>query len=622
MTDQDYDTTEQSAEISSSQEVREESPPQKISKTIQAFPVFEQKKPTAKDIAFAKSLGVPEWLAKPTHVDPENTTSVDDVGVGLSSHIIQRCKEVGIEELFSVQAAVIPILFRSRLLYERHQHPSDICVSAPTGSGKTLAYVLPIVEILSKRIVTRLRALIVLPTRDLVLQVKEVFDAFCKGTSLKVTTVTGQHSFAHEQSQLVDTSLSCLDGGASKVDILIATPGRLIDHINSTPNFTLQHLRFLIIDEADRLLNQSYHDWLTHILRALEPPSGEGIEKKMLKVPLDNLKLPIHDAVAPHFIPSLFSIPDTDLTDHKPPIVQKLLFSATLTRNPAKIASLHLINPHYIAVQSSAALGVENVKYTTPSGLREHMIVCESAEKPMIVMHLLKNVGINSALCFTKSVEAARRLCKLVSLFDDIDRKNEGVGKVTVAEFSSELDKKSRTTLLKRFARGEIQLLVCSDLIARGVDLERVQVVISYDVPVFMKKYIHRVGRTARAGREGDAYTIVETQEARHFKEMLTKANHLDRVKKMNIGKPILDAMMPTYQKALKALRDTVTGSKKSVRKYLLKEGEDQNDDEVTESESESTSSREDESESENESESESESEDSSENKSDAMQID
>jgi ATP-dependent RNA helicase DDX51/DBP6 len=106
---------------------------------------------------------------------------------------------------------------------------------------------------------------------------------FVKGTDLKIATSTGQHSFAHEQNVLVGESYLSgprLLGGHSRVDVLITTPGRLIDHIKSTPNFTLQHLRFLVIDEADRLLNQSFQDWLYHILSAIHPSP----EKRFLGV--------------------------------------------------------------------------------------------------------------------------------------------------------------------------------------------------------------------------------------------------------------------------------------------------------------------------------------------------
>lgn len=169
--------------------------------------------------------------------------------------------------------AVIPVFLRRKTLYDTRRVPGDLCISAPTGSGKTMAYVLPIVDILSKRIVTRLRAVVVLPTRDLVTQVKETFDAFVKGTNLVVAAASGQQSFAHEQQVLVGNNSDSYPGGKSRVDILVTTPGRLIDHLTSTPNFTLQHLRFLVIDEADRLLNQSYNDWLNQILTATRPES-------------------------------------------------------------------------------------------------------------------------------------------------------------------------------------------------------------------------------------------------------------------------------------------------------------------------------------------------------------
>ncbi|CAG8508810.1 18283_t:CDS:2, partial [Racocetra fulgida] len=160
----------------------------KITKNVPvllAFPTFERPKQTPQEIAVVKSLGIPDWLANPTIVESDSTKTIDDPSIGLSERLIKRCKALGIQECFAVQTAVIPLLIHSRNLSDTHKSPVDICVSAPTGSGKTLAYVLPIIDILSRRIVTRLRVLIILPTRDLVVQVKETFDAFCKGSSLK-----------------------------------------------------------------------------------------------------------------------------------------------------------------------------------------------------------------------------------------------------------------------------------------------------------------------------------------------------------------------------------------------------------------------------------------------------
>ncbi|KAJ3006413.1 hypothetical protein NUW54_g3946 [Trametes sanguinea] len=247
-----------------------------------ALPAFPQpRRPDAPSKTVLALQGLDKALIEAEIIDPATTLPLQalqdtqDERTGLSGRMCKRLSDLGIAELFAVQTAVVPLLLsasRARSLYRPFDPPEDLCVSAPTGSGKTLAYVLPIVEILSSRVVTRLRALVVLPTRDLVVQVRETFEAVAKGRGLKIGTATGQHSFAHEQAQLVAERHADLSGGSSKVDILICTPGRLIDHLNGTPNFSLQHLRFLVIDEADRLLAQSFQDWLAQVLAATRPP--------------------------------------------------------------------------------------------------------------------------------------------------------------------------------------------------------------------------------------------------------------------------------------------------------------------------------------------------------------
>lgn len=637
------------------------------------LPTFEVKEITATERERAKSMGIPDWLAHPTKIEPEINTPIDSPMFGFSQRLIKQCHKAGIEECFAVQTAVIPVLMRARHLGDIRKAPGDLCVSAPTGSGKTLAYVLPIIEILSQRVVTRLRALVVLPTRDLCVQVKETFDTFVKGTDLKIATSTGQNSFAHEQGVLVGDNHSTVTGtpedswgGHSRVDVLITTPGRLIDHIKSTPNFTLQHLRFLVIDEADRLLNQSFQDWLYHILTAIHPSTDPA---KMIRSPSevdvkkDQHGFPIHDAIAPGFLSSFFQMPESDVEDPKALSVQKLLFSATLTRNPAKIASLQLSDPQYVAVQDGGNEdGEDKQKYTTPAGLTEHMIVCDTSEKPLMVLHLLHHRKVRSALCFTKSVESAHRLYKLIQLYerqrtsptpatkdnttaakieeiveketkkeeseesssdsdsgsdsnssdsdsdsssededeeekDDVEMENveastkdktpeptpepipedtpmeenaleqEPLSPIVVAEYSSDLPKAKRQAILRQFNAGEIHLLICSDLISRGMDLSPVSVVINYDVPVYMKKYIHRVGRTARAGKTGTAYSLVEMQEARHFKEMISKAGHWDKISRIKVKDQDTKDLVSGYKRALSGLRDALSASASQHRK-------------------------------------------------------
>ncbi|KAJ7758853.1 DEAD-domain-containing protein [Mycena maculata] len=484
----------------------------------------------------------------------------DDGGTGLSAKTRKQLIDLGIVELFAVQTSLLPFLLPGnplqRSLYLPFDPPRDVCVSAPTGSGKTLAYVVPIVEILSTRIVTRLRALVVLPTRDLVTQVRETFDAVGKGRGLKIGTATGQHSFSHEQSQLIADKMTHLAGGSSKVDILICTPGRLIDHLTGTPNFSLQHLRFLVIDEADRLLAQSFQDWLVQVLAATRPSTGEP------SVPAGFPQY--HDAVAPAFrtLLSYADIPSF-VAERKESSCQKLLFSATLTRDPGKLAALELRNPKYFVVQEKndgpGVLDVAMDKFTMPATLTEHMLVCEPSLKPLAFFYLVYERAVTNALVFTKSAESTARLVRLFDFFDTARR--IGIGgepsAVTAHAYSSDLSASERKSILDKFRAREIQILVCSDLISRGIDISHVSHVVSYDVPVDMRKYVHRVGRTARAGRAGDAWTLVEEQEARYFKTMLKQVDHLDKVRRVKVGEKDLAPLAVYYEGALGQLKDS-----------------------------------------------------------------
>ncbi|KAI9000568.1 DEAD-domain-containing protein [Trametes punicea] len=538
-----------------------------------ALPAFPQpRRPEAPSKTVLALQGLDKALIEAQVVDPATTLPLEtpqdaqDERIGLSARMRKRLHDLGITELFAVQTAVVPLLLsssRTRSLYRPFDPPEDLCVSAPTGSGKTLAYVLPIVEVLSARVVTRLRALVVLPTRDLVVQVRETFEAVAKGRGLKIGTATGQHSFAHEQAQLIAERHADLQGGSSKVDILICTPGRLIDHLNGTPNFSLQHLRFLVIDEADRLLAQSFQDWLAQVLAATRPPRPSDVTRSPEPSPQVSISVqsrPHPDALAPAFLHQLRDVPyfRTDLDEKKEPSCQKLLFSATLTRDPAKIAALGLRTPKYIVVQrqkvgvTSKEEGVLDFvmeKFTMPATLTEHMLVCESSTKPLMLFYLVHMRGVTNALVFTKSAESTTRLVRLFEFFEATRRDEDNASSPVVARaYSSDLAPAERKTILEKFRNQEINILVCSDLISRGIDISHVSHVVSYDVPVDFRKYVHRVGRTARAGRAGDAWTLVEEQEARYFKTMLKEADHLDKVKRLRVSDADVAPLRPAYE--------------------------------------------------------------------------
>ena len=176
--------------------------------------------------------GLPQWLLNPTILTPSQLTKTDENNIenptfNLSKHTLLRLKQLEISHLFPVQTAVLPILMK-KCPSNPAFPPSDLAVSASTGSGKTLAYCIPIIEYLLDRTVSRIRALILVPTRELALQVKSTFESFVKGTNLRVAVISGNSSFSNEQAQLV------YEDGSSKIDILIATPGRLTDHVYNT----------------------------------------------------------------------------------------------------------------------------------------------------------------------------------------------------------------------------------------------------------------------------------------------------------------------------------------------------------------------------------------------------
>ncbi|WFD43556.1 RNA helicase [Malassezia psittaci] len=472
------------------------------------------------------SLGLPEGLKRPTLVnasetqsfDTHDSTNNDPHKISFSPSVKRQLLRLGINEWFAVQASVIPLLLdpsRYNHLSMPYQPPRDLCVSAPTGSGKTLAYIVPIVEVLRSRIIMQLRALILVPTRDLAIQVGEMFFAIGKGSGLHAAVITGNHSFRHEQAQIVSGSAN---GYSSNVDVLIATPGRLVDHIRDTPGFTLEHLRFLVIDEADRLLTQSFQQWVSNIQEALEPKPSHC--KQVTSAPASlATELPVWAC---------------DDLDSPVPSVQKLLFSATLTRDPAKIGLLRLRNPHYVHVRDDVHdEQIQLDRYALPAGLTEHMIITEPSNKVLCLLYLFhSHLSVRRALCFTKSVDSANRLVRLLTFFQ---ARFAPSSPLSIQNYSSDLTRAARTQILRQFEHGKIDVLVCSDLISRGMDIPDVRTVISYDVPVDMAKYVHRVGRTARAGRTGDAYSLVEEQEVYHFKNMLREANHLEQVETIKI---------------------------------------------------------------------------------------
>lgn len=548
----------------------------------------------------------------------------------LQPFLIRNLERDGHKHFFPIQALVIPDVIAS----ERHAHVRnrDICVSAPTGSGKTLSFVLPVLNSLassSSAQVRRLRALVVLPSRDLATQVFQVFQRYSEGSHLKIGLAIGQGDFKEEQAALTignDTDkyskearrfeyvLNPLDigkalhafrtsdhsfdeyslggcwatgnikdhsagicefpnGGISNVDVLICTPGRLVAHLETTPGFTLQHLRFLIIDEADRLVTQSYHNWIHGVMKAansgyeaLQRNKSNGLNKNKQFDPITWRK-------------------DQDMIC-KPVQLRKLLFSATLSKDPRKISSIGLVNPkHYDALHlkshsqktkdhsdtNSHTYQEQQSYYALPEALSESTLVCSAEQKPLVLLALLlehaemnkkgsMNDGNSIIVVFTSSLDSTHRLARLLQILWAA----AGYGPVTaVAEFSSALTQQQRASLISqcnnpRQESSKVEIIVCSDGMSRGMDISSVKAVINYDVPSFAKTYIHRCGRTARANRSGKAVTILKRGQIGSFMKMRKLIESPENVKEDKVRKDLVQSVLPLYKSCLRKLKDVM----------------------------------------------------------------
>ena len=492
----------------------------------------------------------PNWMARGLHIDPNESLPISSLA--LHPALLTSLHSAGIASLFPVQSQVIPLI-----LPLRSSH--DVCVSSPTGSGKTLIYILPILHALAGRTLPLLRAVVIVPSRGLAQQVWREMAAYAKGVGVRVGLSVGGGSFKKEQLALVrprhtrrsplltPEDLLALEEGVggwgggveaeeegeeeemgggwqSGVEVLVTTPGRLMDHLDGTPGFTLRHLEFLVIDEVDRLLTQHYQDWPQRVWTAMQPlpPGGTGGQWETTA----------------------------------PVTCQKLLLSATLTGHPAKLASLHLRNP-VLFIDSQS----RQKRYSIPQGLAASFYLCEASEKPLLLLHLLTSLPLvrpstpssgprvqgEQVLVFTSSLDACHRVARLLSLW----------GGMSCAEYSSVLSQKARDALLAAFRRREVAVLVCSDVMARGMDISGVSVVVNYDVPLYIQTYVHRVGRTARGGGEGRAVTLLKRTEYRHFMTMVRRAanSYMQRELQDKAG---MEAMQERYVRVLAALAEVI----------------------------------------------------------------
>ncbi|CAD6503753.1 BgTH12-05498 [Blumeria graminis f. sp. triticale] len=568
--------------------------------------------PPATLVSIADSY--PPWMANPTHVTTQKKVSFKELG--LENHTIKVLQEKGFNEAFAIQAAVLPLLISNT---ERER--GDIVISAATGSGKTLAYTLPMIKDISYHKITKLRGLIILPTRELVFQVKEMAEtcvtAFYhnKKKRVKIGTAVGNESLSVEQFHLIDydqkydpeeyskrlnridlawKSAEDVDDGFHSifeesctgqfpdhisyqkvnVDILICTPGRLVEHMKCTSGFSLKDVSWLVIDEADKLLDQSFQQWLPLVMAEVESKHTEPLVKRRR--------------------------------------VQKLILSATMTRDLGELAQLKLYRPKLITLDSEMEIDGDSQTHNLPCTLWESGVkVEEDGIKPLYLMEILKRESVMSIADLedsypsdtdsldssldsetsdsSTSVSKERSTSKVLSLSPDSNSNSpQGVliftnsnvtavrlGRIIpllcpnlatrIGVLTSSLPRSSRQQCIRSFCKGIISVIVASDLVSRGLDLPNLAHVINYDIPTSVVSYIHRVGRTARAGKEGRAWTLFTATEGRWFWNEIGRSAHIHRPKgkivRTNISKETFsEEQRRTYGLALETLEKEATG--------------------------------------------------------------
>src|SRR6516165_11358725 len=344
--------------------------------------------------------------------------------LGLSEKVLAAVAATGYTKPTPIQEQAIPHVLARR----------DVLGIAQTGTGKTAAFVLPMLTLLEKgRARARMpRTLILEPTRELAAQVKESFDRYGVGQKLNVALLIGGVSFGDQDSKLT-----------RGVDVLIATPGRLLDH-TERGGLLLTGVELLVIDEADRMLDMGF-------------------------------------------------IPDIERICKLVPFTrQTLFFTATMPPEIRRITETFLHNPEKVEVSRPATTAVTVTQLQVPAGREPH-------EKRETLRRLLRDArDLNNAIIF------CNRKREVAVLYKSLQKHGFSVGAL-----HGDMDQSARTAALDQFRKGEIPLLVASDVAARGLDIPAVSHVFNFDVPHHADDYVHRIGRTGRAGRSGTAISIV-----------------------------------------------------------------------------------------------------------------
>ncbi len=331
-----------------------------------------------------------------------------------------------------IQAQAIPYILDGR----------DLLGCAQTGTGKTAAFAIPILQLLyqQKQAARGIKVLILTPTRELAIQIDESFAAYGKYTGITHTVIFGGVSQMHQTIAL-----------KKGVDVLVATPGRLLD-LMSQGFIDLRHLEIFVLDEADRMLDMGFiHD----------------VKKVIVRLPAKR---------------------------------QTLFFSATMPPEIQKLANVLLTNPAKVEVTPPSS---------TVDAIEQSLYFTNKADKPQLLLHLLKDETIINALVFTRTKHGADKVVKF------LHRAN-----ITAAAIHGNKSQNARQGALSDFKSGKLRVLVATDIAARGIDIDELTHVINFEQPNVPETYVHRIGRTGRAGNTGIAISFCDPEERTELRDI------------------------------------------------------------------------------------------------------
>ena len=352
----------------------------------------------------------------------------------LCDAVLDGLQAMNFTEMTPVQEQAIPVILQKR----------DLIACAQTGTGKTAAYILPLLNNLQTTPHTddAVNAIIMSPTRELAQQIDQQMEGFSYFVPTSSVAVYGGND-----SRAWDVQRNGLQKGA---DVVIATPGRLISHLNLS-EIDLSHVRYFILDEADRMLDMGFFDDIMQIVNRL------------------------------------------------PKERQTIMFSATMPPKIRQLAKTILKDPVEVKIAISRP----------PESIMQTAYICEEAQKNGIIRNLFAEKSPEKVILFSGSKLKVKEITKTLRKMG-----------LSVGEMHSDLDQAQRDSIMHEFRNNRVNMLIATDIVARGIDIDDITLVINYDVPWEVEDYVHRIGRTARAGENGMSITLVAPEEQYRFKQI------------------------------------------------------------------------------------------------------